>query len=129
MEQLNEFKEKIQHIIVLIMENRSFDHMMGHLKLETENKSRQSRVDGLETRTCDDLDHCETVAFKPFEERSCTLEEAIREEGVEAPEEVTGPVLPPKRETTIVLLSFGIPFLIVLALLGVLLYLRKRRKR
>src|SRR5687768_17777142 len=36
--------EKIDHIVVLMMENRSFDHMLGYLELEGANPD----VDGLE---------------------------------------------------------------------------------
>lgn len=35
--------QKIEHIVVLMMENRSFDHMLGYLTLE----GRRSDVDGL----------------------------------------------------------------------------------
>jgi phospholipase C len=35
--------KKIDHIVVLMMENRSFDHMLGHLKLD----DPTSKVDGL----------------------------------------------------------------------------------
>src|SRR5215212_9285582 len=37
--------EKIDHIVVLMMENRSFDHMLGYLKLEGTNPE----VDGLDS--------------------------------------------------------------------------------
>lgn len=40
----NENLEKIDHIVVLMMENRSFDHMLGYLKLEGSNPN----VDGLD---------------------------------------------------------------------------------
>jgi phospholipase C len=35
--------QKIEHLVVLVMENRSFDHMLGYLKLET----GRTDVDGL----------------------------------------------------------------------------------
>ena len=35
--------EKVDHIVVLMMENRSFDHMLGYLSLE----GGRSDVDGL----------------------------------------------------------------------------------
>jgi phospholipase C len=41
----NDNLDKIDHIVVLMMENRSFDHMLGYLKLEGINPD----VDGLET--------------------------------------------------------------------------------
>jgi len=41
----NDNLEKIDHIVVLMMENRSFDHMLGYLKLEGSNPN----VDGLDT--------------------------------------------------------------------------------
>jgi phospholipase C len=40
----NDNLEKIDHIVVLMMENRSFDHMLGYLKLEGSNPE----VDGLD---------------------------------------------------------------------------------
>ncbi|HYN26444.1 MAG TPA: alkaline phosphatase family protein [Pyrinomonadaceae bacterium] len=40
----NDNLEKIDHIVVLMMENRSFDHMLGYLKLEGSNPN----VDGLD---------------------------------------------------------------------------------
>ena len=40
----NENLEKIDHIVVLMMENRSFDHVLGYLKLEGTNPE----VDGLD---------------------------------------------------------------------------------
>lgn len=40
----NDNLEKIDHIVVLMMENRSFDHMLGYLKLEGSNPD----VDGLD---------------------------------------------------------------------------------
>jgi phospholipase C len=40
----NDNLEKIDHIVVLMMENRSFDHMLGYLKLEGSNP----KVDGLD---------------------------------------------------------------------------------
>lgn len=40
----NDNLEKIDHIVVLMMENRSFDHMLGYLKLEGANPD----VDGLD---------------------------------------------------------------------------------
>ena len=36
---------KIDHVIVLMMENRSFDHVLGYLKLD----GVRPNVDGLET--------------------------------------------------------------------------------
>ncbi len=41
----NDNLEKIDHIVVLMMENRSFDHMLGYLKLEGINPD----VDGLDS--------------------------------------------------------------------------------
>jgi len=40
----NDNLEKIDHIVILMMENRSFDHMLGYLKLEGSNPN----VDGLD---------------------------------------------------------------------------------
>ncbi|MDQ2920590.1 MAG: hypothetical protein M3R52_03090, partial [Acidobacteriota bacterium] len=40
----NDNLEKIDHIVVLMMENRSFDHLLGYLKLEGSNPN----VDGLD---------------------------------------------------------------------------------
>jgi len=37
--------EKIEHIVVLMLENRSFDHMLGYLSLE----GGRDDIDGLET--------------------------------------------------------------------------------
>ena len=48
--------EKIDHIVVLMLENRSFDHMLGYLKLEGANPD----VDGL------DADMSNTHGGKPF---------------------------------------------------------------
>jgi phospholipase C len=36
--------EKVDHIVVLMLENRSFDHMLGYLSLETGRRD----IDGLE---------------------------------------------------------------------------------
>jgi phospholipase C len=36
--------DRIEHIVVLMLENRSFDHMLGYLSLDDEN----SKVDGLQ---------------------------------------------------------------------------------
>jgi phospholipase C len=38
--------DKLQHLVVLLMENRSFDHMLGGLK------AVDSRIDGLTPSTC-----------------------------------------------------------------------------
>ncbi len=42
--------EKVDHIVVLMMENRSFDHMLGYLSLE----GGRSDVDGLRTGLAND---------------------------------------------------------------------------
>ena len=44
--------EKIDHIVVLMMENRSFDHMLGYLKLEG-----GLAVDGLEAGMSNSIAH------------------------------------------------------------------------
>src|SRR5262245_17018879 len=36
--------QKIEHIVVLMLENRSFDHMLGHLSLE----NGRAEIDGLQ---------------------------------------------------------------------------------
>jgi phospholipase C len=40
--------DKIEHIVVLMLENRSFDHMLGYLSLE----AGRSDVDGLKSPKC-----------------------------------------------------------------------------
>ena len=45
--------EKIDHIVVLMMENRSFDHMLGYLKLEGSNPE----VNGLEVGMANTHNH------------------------------------------------------------------------
>ena len=40
--------EKVDHIVVLVLENRSFDHMLGYLSLPPEQGGKGRRdVDGL----------------------------------------------------------------------------------
>ena len=45
--------EKIDHIVVLMMENRSFDHMLGYLKLEGANPDVDGLVDGMSNSDID----------------------------------------------------------------------------
>ncbi|MGD1059535.1 MAG: alkaline phosphatase family protein, partial [Solirubrobacteraceae bacterium] len=46
--------EKIDHIVVLMMENRSFDHMLGYLKLD----GVMPEVEGLEASMANEYDGC-----------------------------------------------------------------------
>src|SRR5437867_9674772 len=39
--------DKIEHIVVLMMENRSFDHMLGYLKLELGRQDVEGLTEGL----------------------------------------------------------------------------------
>ena len=58
--------EKIDHIVVLMLENRSFDHMLGYLSLEGE----RDDIDGLRAEFANDhggrsypVRHLETTAI------------------------------------------------------------------
>ena len=57
MEQLN----RIEHIVVLMMENRSFDHMLGYLSLPQElggrNRNDVNGLNGNESNSFDGVDH------------------------------------------------------------------------
>ena len=62
---------KIEHIVVLMMENRSFDHMLGYLSLE----GGREDVDGLKVGMANDyggrsypVHHLERPAFTPIED-------------------------------------------------------------
>jgi len=44
--------DKIEHIVVLMMENRSFDHMLGYLKLD----GVMPEVEGLEADMANEYD-------------------------------------------------------------------------
>ena len=44
--------EKIDHIVVLMLENRSFDHMLGYLSLE----GGRGDIDGLREEFANDYD-------------------------------------------------------------------------
>ena len=49
----NDNLEKIDHIVVLMMENRSFDHMLGYLKLEGANPDVDGLVAGMSNSDID----------------------------------------------------------------------------
>ncbi len=49
--------EKIDHIVVLMMENRSFDHMLGYLKLEGSNPNVDGLVAGMSNSGSDGTAH------------------------------------------------------------------------
>jgi phospholipase C len=62
---------KIEHVVVLMMENRSFDHMLGYLSLE----GGRADVDGLQAGMANDyggrsypIHHLERTAFVPAED-------------------------------------------------------------
>src|SRR5262245_3481730 len=40
--------EDIEHIVVLVLENRSFDHFLGYLALEGYTDATGARIDGLD---------------------------------------------------------------------------------
>jgi phospholipase C len=52
---------QIEHIVVLMMENRSFDHMLGYLK-----KDGMPEVNGLEGDEWNEDDHGERITVFPF---------------------------------------------------------------
>ena len=63
--------EKIEHVVVLMMENRSFDHMLGYLSLE----GGREDVDGLKPGMANEyggrsypIHHLERTAFVPAED-------------------------------------------------------------
>lgn len=62
---------KIEHIVVLMLENRSFDHMLGYLSLE----GGREDIDGLKTGMANDfggrsypIHHLDRTAFAPDED-------------------------------------------------------------
>jgi len=74
--------KKIDHIVVLVMENRSFDHMLGYLKLE----GGRNDVDGLTNRMSNShnsksypIHHLEKTAFlknqDPCHDPDCVTEQ------------------------------------------------------
>jgi len=63
--------EKVEHIVVLMLENRSFDHMLGYLSLE----GGREDVDGLKAGMANDyggrsypIHHLDRTAFVPEED-------------------------------------------------------------
>jgi phospholipase C len=57
---------QIEHIVVLMLENRSFDHMLGYLRL----KSGRTDIDGL---TGNEINYYQGVPYKPQRMLSTTL--------------------------------------------------------
>ena len=62
---------KVEHVVVLMMENRSFDHMLGYLSLE----GGRDDIDGLRAGMANDyggrsypIHHLERTAFEPAED-------------------------------------------------------------
>src|SRR5213592_1483396 len=63
--------QKIEHIVVLMLENRSFDHMLGYLSLE----GGRDDIDGLQAGMANDyggrsypIHHLDRTAFEPVED-------------------------------------------------------------
>src|ERR1700737_1178224 len=54
--------EKVDHIVVLMMENRSFDHMLGYLSLE----GNRADVDGLRSGDSNSDENGNAVAVHPL---------------------------------------------------------------
>src|SRR5256885_11984837 len=62
---------KVEHIVVLMLENRSFDHMLGYLSLE----GGRDDIDGLQAGMANDyggrsypIHHLDRTAFEPVED-------------------------------------------------------------
>jgi phospholipase C len=74
MDQAAENLEKIDHILVLMLENRSFDHMLGHLSLPVgEGGSGRTDVDGLTGPATNYNDYeGEPYPIEPFNEQALT---------------------------------------------------------
>jgi phospholipase C len=63
--------DKVEHVVVLMLENRSFDHMLGYLSLE----GGRAEVDGLESGMANEWQgrsypilHLDRTAFEPVED-------------------------------------------------------------
>src|SRR4030095_7275266 len=79
---------KIDNIVVLLMENRSFDHMLGYLRLEEQRDdvdgltTSMSNSDGKKTYLIHHLDH---TAFKsnqdPCHSGACVAEQLAKNNG------------------------------------------------
>ena len=62
---------KVEHIVVMMLENRSFDHMLGYLSLE----GGRDDIDGLQAGLANDyggrsypIHHLDRTAFEPVED-------------------------------------------------------------